>query len=85
MRHRDSCECDACWNRKHPYEAELKRQQDEEEYRIRNAEYEKRKKCVANILGVTLDTQHSIILYDIFMDDEKCAAIISKLKNKAFW
>lgn len=53
-----------------------------------NERRQKIHKIMTEVLEIPMDTQYSILsseLYDIFMDDEKCEALIAKLKNKAFW
>jgi SMC interacting uncharacterized protein involved in chromosome segregation len=85
MRHHTaSCLCDICYRQKNP-EARIENDRKQHEAN------EKRKKIhqiMTEVLGIPMDTQYSIHssdLYNIFMDDEKCEALISKLKNKAFW
>ena len=85
--HSASCLCDICYRRKNP---EAAWDQDQRRALVQHEANEKRKKIAQVIkdLGIPMDTEYSILsseLYDIFMDDEKCEALISKLKNKAFW
>jgi len=78
------CLCDICYRQKNP-EAYKENARKEREAN------EKRKKItqvIKSVLGIPMNTEYSILsseLYNIFMDDEKCEALISKLKNKAFW
>lgn len=82
--HTGSCLCDMCYRRKNP-EARMeneRKQHEANERRIKIA------KIMREVLNIPMDTEYSILsseLYNIFMDDEKCEALISKLKNKAFW
>jgi len=51
-------------------------------------ELREKRKSIMLILGIPLHTQYSVLtkdLCDIFLDDDKCKELITKLKNKAFW
>ena len=85
MRHFSDCLCNVCIESlqdKLECAKEAVRKQAEEN-RLREE-----RKAIMQILGIPLDTEYSVKtkdLCDIFLDDEKCEVLISKLKNKAFW
>lgn len=82
--HTGSCLCDMCYRQKNP-EARI---ENERRQREENERRQRIHKIMTEVLEIPMDTQYSILsseLYDIFMDDEKCEALISKLRNKAFW
>lgn len=55
---------------------------------ITHNSFKEKRNALMKILGIPLCEDYLISvkdLYEIFMDDEKCEALIAKLKNKAFW
>ena len=93
MRHRDSCECDACYNNRLPYwEQEEIQKRKSEESRERQLKI-KKAQALFDFLeipyhkSIIVDQDHMSVLdlYDILMDEEKLRVLVSKLRNKAFW
>lgn len=91
MRHSLDCCCDVCYRENNPeareaYEQKQREEQKDLREQLKNLERINRLlKELGFPVNEGLHAIDNVDLYWILMDDEKCEALITKLKNKAFW